>query len=475
VPVRRGVLGIDTLLVLLLVVANLGMNLNHFFDPLDAFRVFDEWPRLGPLLTPGGEENPLVFLGKKSNAPRLLIRSLSVLLLGLYLVLDLLAAGGGAGRASSESSAGLISGGRRFLRARWCLLVGLVVLLVVVPTLLTVLARWSGPHHELAHDGGTIQVEEAMRMVLRGQNPYWRTYHGTPLENWRGFTNSAVYHYPYFPFSFLQFIPLYPVIYLVFGVYDQRLAHLLLYAGSVVLGAALLRDRRRRLAGAAWIALNPFLTHDFVLGTNDIVAIFWVLLTWWLLARGRLRLGLIALACAAGSKQLALLLAPFVLVHVVRERGVSLGDVRGLWRLAAPFWGVLALIVAPFFLASPRSFIEDTFLYSSGGLPTSYPIQGAHGYGLGSILLFFRWIPNGNVRFPFWILQVVLCGPLLVLLLRRQWRAPGLPRVFAGFAVFLLAFMFFARYLHGNFLGFIITWLPLAYLAEEERDVRDLR
>jgi len=452
----KRLVGLDSVLLLVLVIANLGMNLDHFYTPLDSgvYHALDELPHWRKLLLPVNAGNPLVFLGRTAMPWKLMTRSLTVLLLLSYLIADLL------GKQSRSP--------RPVLAVKWIVISLIGCLLLVIPTAVTISARWTGPHHELAHDGGTIQVEEAIKLLLRGHNPYFSTYEGTPLENWRGFINTAVYHYPYLPFSFLQFVPFYGIVHGVLGFYDQRIAHLCLWLGAGILSLFLVNDPQRRLAVVMWVTLNPLFLHDFVLGTNDVVPMFWLLAGWALLLRKRWNWALLCLALGGATKQMALLVLPFAIALMLRERGISWRKPDAALLALAPVWVTLLIICAPFFISAPAALIEDTLLYSSGGLPTSYPIQGAHGYGAGTFLLFFKLIPNGSVRFPFWIFQVLLCGPLAIALLVRQRREPSTAYVFAAFSVFLLAFMFLARYLHGNFLGFILTWIPLAYVVHEE-------
>ena len=68
---------LDTILLIVLVSANLGMNLDHFYDPLDSFSAMQHFPVLSKVFLPGGEGHPLVILGKQFTPVKLFIRSLS--------------------------------------------------------------------------------------------------------------------------------------------------------------------------------------------------------------------------------------------------------------------------------------------------------------------------------------------------------------------------------------------------------------
>jgi len=128
-----------------------------------------------------------------------------------------------------------------------------------------------------------------------------------------------------------------------------------------------------------------------------------------------------------------------------------------------PGFLLFGLTIFPFLFLDPGAFIEDTFLYGSGGLKTSYPIQGFHGYGFATVLLYFKIIPDGNAHFPFIYLQILICFPLLIFFVKTILRQPTLSAAVLLPGLLLGIFMFFSRYLHGNFLGFILFWPVMAY------------
>ncbi|MBN2053681.1 DUF2029 domain-containing protein [bacterium] len=444
---RRPVVNLEAVLLILLVIANLEMNFTLFFDNLDHFDAMRYFPTLGKLILPHGDLNPLIILGKKFTPIKLILRSTSIFIMLCYLLCDRLLRG------------------RMETILKWLLLAALSFCLVLLPTGLTILARQRGGHHELAHDGGTIQVEEAVKMVLRGRNPYRETYHGTPLEGWRGFTNNAVYHYPYPPMSFLPSVPLHLIFHRILGWFDQRIAYIMYYLAAIAAGAGLARNPVGRRLIAMWLALNPLMNHLFTLGSNDVAPALWLLLALAAFQRGWYGWSGVWLGMAASTKQFAVFAVPFMAVELIRRHGLT--DRRHVRFLLGVFL-LLAAVNLPLFIASPRDFIQDTVQYASGGLPTSYPIQGFHGYGFASLLLFLGIVPNGNVNYPFWLWQAVFCLPLTGLLLHRQHRNGGVPAMLTGFSYTLLVFMFFSRYLHGNFLAFIIIWPWLAWIGAGE-------
>ena len=116
------------------------------------------------------------------------------------------------------------------------------------------------------------------------------------------------------------------------------------------------------------------------------------------------------------------------------------------------------------------AFFDDTLLYGSGGLKSSFPMQGLRGYGFPTFLLFFRLVPGAYASFPFIVIQFVIVCPLFFFLLWFTKNAPRFSVALFSSTFFLMVFLFFARYFHGNFLGFCVFWLLYSWLLQEDED-----
>jgi hypothetical protein len=107
----------------------------------------------------------------------------------------------------------------------------------------------------------------------------------------------------------------------------------------------------------------------------------------------------------------------------------------------------LALSIIPFLLWTPGGFWRDIVLFTSGGLPDSYPISG---FGLGGILVALGVLPEGG-HFPFVALQL----PVLVVIGWLGWRASrrsiGPSWFMTLYAAMFFAFGFLARYFSDNY------------------------
>ena len=77
-----------------------------------------------------------------------------------------------------------------------------------LPSLKLVLLRQQSGPASYSHDGGVIQTEATIDYLLEGRNPYVEDYVATPMAEW-GINEfrTALYHYPYLPWTFLFSAP----------------------------------------------------------------------------------------------------------------------------------------------------------------------------------------------------------------------------------------------------------------------------
>ena len=128
----------------------------------------------------------------------------------------------------------------------------------------------------------------------------------------------------------------------------------------------------------------------------------------------------------------------------------------------------LGLIVLPFFLWDPYNFYDDVWAWSAGTSPTSYQIRG---WGLANFVLAFNLVPSRLAYFPFWIPELIVCVPLLIILLRRQWRENTVANIAWHGALLLFAYAFTSRFFNENYLGFIVGLLVIGACAKGESNL----
>ncbi|MDH4208922.1 MAG: DUF2029 domain-containing protein [Anaerolineae bacterium] len=378
-----------------------------------------------------------------------------IILLGVYALLDLVA-------SPAEGSGAT----RRVRLAKLAIVLMSVSLVVVLPMLSRMLLRRSTAPWLYVHDGA-IQTEESIRFLLRGQNPYTEDYLETPLAEWDyssapSEVNPALYHNAYLPFNFIFSAPFYTLTTWLTGWYDQRVVHLLLFVGASWLYMRHANSATRRLSLLAIFGLNFFGVPNVVWGGNDVFVFFWLVACTYLLRQDRTTLAAICLGLACASKQTAWLFVPFFLTYVwstERQPGASTR-----LRKVYPVVLVPLLVMLPFLLWDAASFVDDTYLYLSGRTAFSYPISGI---GFGGLLLTLGLVDDKHAFFPFILLQVSACVPLLIFLLRRQWRHGTVQRCWYGYALMLLFFEFFSRFFASYYLGTIVNALGLGYLSED--------
>jgi uncharacterized membrane protein len=380
-----------------------------------------------------------------------------VLLVGCYVLLDIAA---GADRLQTVAN--------RLYKAKLTLVMLAVALAVLFPAASMIVMRQStGPERYI--QDGALQTELALQYLLEGKNPYTEDYRDTPLADWEWDSaregvaeNPALYHNVYLPFTFLFSLPFYAVLRQVTGWYDQRIVYLLLFFCAfwpVVRHAA---QRERKLGLLILFGLNFFIAPYTAWGGNDSLVLFCVAMSSYLLMQDRLGLSALSLGLACASKHTAWFFVPFFLTYVWIQ--APAGDRIPVIRKIYPLLVVPLLVILPFVLWDASAFLDDTVLYMSGSAAVSYPIRGL---GIGSLLLALGVIGDKTAYFPFSLLQLVFCLPLLVFLLRRQVSSNTVRQCWLGYGLLLLTFGFFSRFLNHTLLGVAITALGMGLLAEE--------
>ena len=127
----------------------------------------------------------------------------------------------------------------------------------------------------------------------------------------------------------------------------------------------------------------------------------------------------------------------------------------------------------PFLVNDFGAFYDDVVRYNAGGAAWTYPISGM---GFSALLLSLGLIPYRQADFPFAAIEIAVAAPIAVWWLVRLWRQPTIVTLLAGYALTLLAFLFFGRYFQGNYLGFIAAvFTPVPFLAVRSTKRRRVR
>jgi hypothetical protein len=353
----------------------------------------------------------------------------------------------------------------------------IVLLTICAPSLKLVLLRQGSGPASYSHDGGVIQTEAAVDFMLHGRNPYVEDYTATPMAEW-GINEfrTALYHYPYLPWTFLLSAPFKLLSVALIGWYDQRFVYLLLFAATLLLLPGLARSRTNRLLLVMLIGLNPIMGSDVIYGQNDSFVLAWIVLSVWLYFKGRrteagrgwIWASAAAFGLACASKPTAWFLAPFYLLLIAGGEPADLWRRPRAWlkraaRAGWPILAVAALLIGPYLIWSPAALYDDVWRWSSGTAEKAYQIWG---WGASNLVVTLGWVKSRFDYWPFWLPELILGVSLLLALLWRQAGENTPARALWGYGLFLLAFFFVSRFLNENYLGYILACLALGALAE---------
>ena len=475
-------LGWDAFLLLLLVFAQMQIWAFGEDSLPSEMRLNDilRHPILGNILPAAGEKAFGPVGPRPADPIGLLLNALTIGFLGGYLLIDL------AGTSTAK-------GERLRIRFKWFFLASIVLTTLYLPTTKLILLRNQSGPASYTHDGGVIQTETTIEFFLQGQNPYVEEYVDTPMAEW-GFNEyrTALYHYPYLPWTFVFSAPFY-LLGQTIGFYDQRLVYLLLMAIALVLARHLVDDQQRKFALVASLALNPIMSLDIIFGQNDSYVLGWILLclvcwrTWDLRLRSSMKSGTVGdddksqwlliastlffgFACA--SKPTAWFFAPFYALLLVRDR-LEIGDngwltllrsspliLRRVW----PAILVFVLLLAPYLVWDAGAFYDDVWRWSNGQGETGYQIWG---WGASNFILALGLVSDRFSLWPFWILEILVALPVLLWFVRRQQIDNTLANATWHYGLFLLIFFYGSRFLNENYLGYIFAFAAIGFLTRD--------
>jgi hypothetical protein len=392
-------------------------------------------------------------------------------LLALYLIFDIF---------SQERHA------RNTHRLKLIIIYAIIVLLVVGKTVFIINLRHITGPVSYSHDGGVIQTEITIDYFFQGLNPYLENYVDTPMDEWgyEGY-RTALYHYPYLPWTFVFSAPFHLLSYALIGWFDERMVYLLLFILTLILTQKLVQKPLEKRIAVAVMGLNPILVVSLVFGENDPFVLAWIVLALWLVQPGtaqssirRMLLGSAAFGLACASKPTAWFLAPFWLLYLLRDQwGDRLIPPVTTWRvhlltLLRRAWtlpAVALLIIGPWFVWSPAAMYDDVWRWAAGQGDTGYQIWG---WGASNYVLGLGWVADRFAYWPFIIPEMIVSIPLLIFLLWRQVQTNTMGMMLYGYVVLLLAFSYVSRFFQPNYVGFMLGILALAVLINDDQGIR---
>jgi len=351
-----------------------------------------------------------------------------------------------------------------------------VIYFICVMMISHILIRHNTGDDFYVHDS-VVLTEAATKFLSEGRNFYQENYYDTPYAIYKGIfydvngprhDNPAMTQYPYLPFIPVFSLPLYHLFSNLFGFFDERFVHLLLFLILLPILWQLPKKKENKILFFYTFCFNPFFLIFFVAGYNDIFVFFWLILCLYFLRRKIFLPSAVALALACAAKQSAWLILPFyffyIYYHQDNSQSVSqkfFGVIKKIW----PFLVVFLIIFAPFALWGLNDLIDDIYRKEAGTASLSYPISGL---GLSFILLKLKLVKTAWDYFPFWIFQIFLGLPGLLILIKVQKRINTVWYIFFAYGLFLFVFWYFSRYFHDSHFGFLTMILISAFFLFDQ-------
>jgi hypothetical protein len=354
-------------------------------------------------------------------------------------------------------------------KIKMVLLVLLMVCIAIGPLLTAVNLRHNTKPNESITDSA-VQTEEAVKMVLRGQNPYVEDYYKTPLEPMDP-KSPALKHYVYLPMTFLLPVPFYLISQGVLGWFDLRLVYMLFYILLVYSLTKLTENRVWQRCLIIVFALNPDVVYYFVYGTNDIVATTCLVVSILLLVKRRYLWSAVLFGVALLTKQFIVLILPFYLLYLYGQSASLIRDKDGrlspVIKAGSVIIAMVIVFALPFVLWNFNAFIDDIIKYPYGTSATSWNIAG---WGLSKVALGIGLIKSQYDYYPALPFYTLILLPLTAALMWKQFRENDMKIMLLAGAITIFVFVVFSRFTHNNYFYYATSLVFLSYFGDFPED-----
>lgn len=356
---------------------------------------------------------------------------------------------------------------RKYKKYLYFVLIGWVSIWGIVHSISV--SRQGGAVHD-----NVLQMTAAIEFIMHGKNPYTENYINTemiklavvPSVTGQPFINTALYHCIKLPFHLLFSL----IFYLFIKPFDVRFVYLLLYLVGMVVVYGLPRKQESKILLTVLYTLNPLVYYFTAAGRDDVFVLTWLVIVLLLLKYKNYIGSAIFMGIALASKQSSWLFLPFYLIYLyyINPAYAAKIKVRRAFNAAIISLTIMMLFLMPFIISDFKSFWEDIYLFPTGGISTSYPING---YGFSSYALINDWIGDMHDYFPSWIFQLVFCVPLFIFLYKQIKTRPSIGVLCLAYGLFVFVFWFFSRFFNDNYIGYITQILLLGYFMENENNL----
>jgi hypothetical protein len=360
------------------------------------------------------------------------------------------------------------------------------VFFVVLPTISDMAARKNiglrshGRQVSVAHDGGVLQTEAAIKFILKGISPYSADYRDTEMKRgadsdpllWKrlGFDENPAHHYySYPPFALLLSIPFHLLSEWLFDWYDQRVVYLFAFVALGFMSYRFPMSTQFKLPFMTLLVLNPISSRELMWGMNDVLCLTFIVASILPLYRNQYRTSALMLGLACGLKQFAWVLVPFYLMYLFTLVPMGKLSVRlkALVRYAWPLFITLCSLFVPFLVWDPRGFFYSLITANA----VVYPFRSTS-LGFTNFLILFGWIEHSRDSFPNVIFYMVVVGPLSCLGLWRIAARKSLSSMVTWYMVTLLFFLFFSKHFAPNYFALLFSLMAITVVVTHEEGRR---
>ena len=343
--------------------------------------------------------------------------------------------------------------------------IGCMLMLIFTSLLYIRVAR--GPV-AATHDGA-IQTEAAADLLLHGKNPYAENYSQTLFGYFGGPEalnkyNPAWDYYAYPPLTFLLTTPLVIIGHWFQTAAEARLIYILSALAFSILLIRRVQESEKKSAVLLLTLGNPLIMLFPLIGFNDSLAVFFLLVAGMLTAKRQWVAAGIVMALALASKQTAWLVFPVWLLWLWQMQKVHRIPRRDIHA------GLIALVLTtiilfgPFVLWDWRSMWDDLVRYVGGSIPYTYPVAGSSLWQIGVIAKIFTdpWA-TPSIR---WIQIPVMLVSIGVALWQVR-RRPTLGQWLSASAILITVVGLIQRSFFDNYLSVIIMMAVAAVVIQD--------
>lgn len=344
----------------------------------------------------------------------------------------------------------------------WCFL-AITILLLGYLFGDKIFVRIHNPEVAKIHDGA-ILTEAAYEAILAGKNPYSVSYQAFfEKDKYLGeIAPHAESHYTYSPTTFLVNIPFSAVTDILFKFKDSRVALLVFFLLVAFVGNLLVKEKL--LFGMLFL-LNPFFLPSVLFGANDVIPLFFLILTIAFLYHKKIVMATIMLGIATTTKLTVLPFVPLYFLYLFWKIAEN-ERFKLLIKQAFLFVLINLTFYLPFLVWNFGNFIDDVLIYHLQGGVAGRPIAGF--LGVPQLLTSFSFISQ-NSNFPFYLFSLLIgliSLPFFYYLFKKSLK---LSILCVSFVIYFILIFSFSRILQTDYLAFLSQVLLFAGFVKDRK------